>query len=93
MATYIMLGNYSLKGIKKASGVRTEEAIEIIEAHGGTFKEAYALLGNNDLLVIADLPDTASAMQTSMALTRLTGIGFNTSPALSVAEFDALLED
>jgi uncharacterized protein with GYD domain len=93
MATYVMFGNYSLKGIKKASAVRTDEAREIIEAHGGKLKEAYALLGSVDLVVLVELPDTASAMQASLELSRLTGISFTTAPALPVAEFDALLED
>ena len=53
----------------------------------------YATLGPNDLVVVADFPGTAEAMQASIALTKLTGIGFTTSPALAVEAFDKLLAD
>ena len=34
MATYIMLGKYSLEGIKEVSAARTEKAVAIIEKNG-----------------------------------------------------------
>jgi uncharacterized protein with GYD domain len=91
MATYIMLGKYSGKGIKGASAARSNKAIEVVEKHGGKLKDVYALLGDVDLVVIVDLPDTAAAVKTSLALTRLLGVTFSTSPALPYKEFDKLL--
>jgi uncharacterized protein with GYD domain len=91
MATYIMLGKYSAKGIKGASAARSDKAIAVVEKHGGKVKEVYALLGDVDLVMIADMPDTAAAMQASLALTRLLGVTFTTSPALAYKEFDKLL--
>ena len=41
-------------------------------------------------MVIADTPDTAAAMKASMAMTKLTGVGFATMPAVDIAEFDRL---
>ena len=38
-----------------------------------------------------DVPDTPRAMATSAALSKLTGIGFTTSPAVSVEDFDKLM--
>ena len=91
MATYVMFGKYSIEGMKGISAKRSDEARKIVKKHGGEIKEAYAMLGGTDLLVIADLPDTAKAMAASAALAKLTGIAFATSPALSIEEFDKLL--
>ena len=91
MATYVMFGKYSVEGMKGISARRSDEARALIKKHGGELKSAYAMLGGVDLLLIADLPDTARAMATSAALSKLTGIGFTTSPAMSVDEFDKLM--
>ena len=53
-------------------------------------QEIYALLGGYDLLILGDFPGTAEAMKASMSITKLTGIGFKTLPALAVKEFDKL---
>jgi uncharacterized protein with GYD domain len=50
----------------------------------------YAVLGKYDLAFIVDFPGTAEAMKASIAVTRLTGIGFTTSPAISIEEFDRM---
>ena len=91
MATYVMFGKYSAEGIKGISSKRSDEAKKLIKKHGGKLKDGYALLGGTDLLLIADLPDTQSALAASAALSKLTGISFTTSPAVSVEEFDTLM--
>jgi hypothetical protein len=42
------------------------------------------------LLLIVDLPGVEAAMQTSVALSKQTGISFCSSPAITVEEFDKL---
>ncbi|MCX7426869.1 MAG: GYD domain-containing protein [Planctomycetia bacterium] len=91
MARYIMVGRYSPEALKGISAKRTDEAVALIAKHGGKLEAAYALLGKNDLLLVADYPDVQDAMQASVALAKATGIGFNTSPAVTVAEFDKLM--
>jgi len=91
MATYLMFGTYSPETLKAVSAKRSEEAVALIKKYGGEFKAAYALLGEVDLVVILDLPDTERAMQTSAALTKLLGVSFRTAPAVSVDEFDKLM--
>ncbi len=93
MATYFMFGNYSQESIKEMDVKRTEKAISVIENHGGKFTAGYALLGDTDLVLIVDLPNTEQAMKTSVALSKLLGIGFTTSPAVSFEVFDKLIED
>jgi len=92
MATYVMLGKYSPEGIRGISAKRTEEARALVKKNGGELKAAYALLGEDDLLVIADLPDTTRAMQTSAGLAKLLGVHFTTCPAVTAEEFDKLVK-
>jgi uncharacterized protein with GYD domain len=91
MATYFMFGKYSLESVKAISAKRTEETVALIKQQGGELKAGYALLGDIDLVLIVELPDTESAVKTSVALSRLLGISFSTAPALSVADFDRLV--
>ena len=91
MATFVMFGKYSAEAMKGLSKDRTAKAKALVEKYGGQIKAAYALLGKTDLLLIADFPGTAEAMKASLALTRLTGIGFTTSPAMPIEEFDKLI--
>jgi len=48
-------------------------------------------LGEHDLVFILDLPDAEKALATSVALNRLTGISFSTSPVVEVEKFDKLI--
>jgi len=91
MATFLMLGKYSLEAVKKISGERTEKAVRIIEEFGGKVKSMYALLGEWDLVFIVDLPGIEEALKASVAMAKMTGISFKTSPAVSVKEFDRLM--
>jgi uncharacterized protein with GYD domain len=91
MATFLMFGKYSMEATKAMSAKRTDQAMTLIKQNGGEFKAGYALLGNIDLVLIVDLPDTESAMKVSAALSKMQGISFNTSPAVSVADFDKLI--
>jgi uncharacterized protein with GYD domain len=93
MATFVTLGEYSPEAMKGLSKDRTAKARALVKKYGGEIKAVYALLGKTDLLVIADFPGTAEAMKASMALTRLTGIGFTTSPAIAIEEFDRLISE
>lgn len=93
MATYLMFGKYSRDALEGISAERTEEAIALIEEHGGELESGYALLGEDDLVLIVDLPDTERAMRTSVALTKLLGISFSTSPAVTVEDFDEMMEE
>ena len=90
MAKFVMMGNYTQASMEDISASRTERAQEVIRGHGGETIGIYALLGASDLMLIVDLPDVETAMRVSLELTRLTGVGFQTSPAVDVAAFDAL---
>ena len=91
MATFLMFGKYSPEAVKKISAERTEKTLKLAKQFKGEVKGMYALLGEYDLLFIAELPGAPQAMQFSVALSKLTGIAFTTSPAVTVAEFDKLM--
>ena len=91
MATYMMFGKYSQKALGGIGADRTDKAEKIIKKAGGKIISMYALLGVEDLVLIVDLPDTKAAMKVSVAISKLTGIGFSTAPAVPVKEFDKLV--
>ena len=91
MAKFLMLGKYSVEAIKGIAADRTKKGMEIIEKAGGKVNSMYALLGNYDLAFVVDFPGITEAMKASVALAKLTGIGFATSPAMSIEEFDKII--
>ena len=92
MATYMMFGEYSRDSVKQISARRTNKATDFIKKNGGELKSGYALLGDTDLVLIVDLPDTEQAMKVSVGLTKLLGISFTTAPAVTFEDFDKLME-
>lgn len=93
MGIYVMFGTYSPEAMRAISSKRTDEAEALIKQHGGELKAVYALLGDVDLVVVVDLPDTERAMQTSAGLTKLLGVSFRTAPAVSIETFDKLMAE
>jgi len=91
MATFFMFGKYSVEGVKGISSKRTEEAVSLLKKYKGEVKGMYALLGEKDLVFIVNFPGTEQAIKASVALNKLTGIGFTTYPAVTVEEFDKLM--
>jgi len=91
MATYLMLGKYTADALKGASVDRTKKALDVIMKAGGKIQTMYALLGEYDLVLIADFPDNAAAIKASADLIKMTGVGFTTAPTLSIEEFDKVI--
>ena len=91
MATYFFFGNYSRDAVKGINAKRTAKAEALIEGFGGKLRSVYALLGQFDLVIIAELPGIQEAMQVSVEISKETSISFVTSPALPVADFDSLM--
>jgi len=92
MAKYLMLGKYSPEGLKGMSADRTGQVIEAIQESGGKVDVMYALLGCYDLAFIVDFPANSDAIKSSAAISKITGIGFNTFPAMAIEEFDKLVK-
>jgi uncharacterized protein with GYD domain len=93
MATFLMFGRYSSEALKGMGSKRTEEARSLIKKFGGDVKAMYSLLGEKDLVIILTFPGIEEAMKASVALSKMTGISFTTSPAVTVEEFDKLMTE
>jgi uncharacterized protein with GYD domain len=92
MGTYLMFGKYSMEAVSKISAKRTKSAAELVASLGGKLKGGYAVLGKTDLVIIAEFPGTEQAMKASVELARMLGISFTTAPAVTIEEFDKLVE-
>lgn len=90
MATYFMLGRYTAEAVKGISPERTGKADALIKKFGGKITTGFILLGAYDLVLLADLPGNDQAVQFSLAMNKMTGISFETCPAITLAEFDRL---
>ncbi len=93
MSTFIMLGNYSAKSLNEMGPDRTMIIVNLIKGFEGEIINMYALLGQNDILVIADFPSTEKAMKASIAINKSMNISFVTSPAVPVEEYNRLLKE
>ena len=91
MPIFMMFGKYSSEALKDISPERTNKAVELINSNGGKVVSMYAVLGEHDLVFTLDFPDAEKALATSVALNKLTGITFTTSPVVDVEKFDKLI--
>ena len=93
MGLFVMEGKYSLEAVANVSAERTQKAAEIVQQYNGSIKSIYALLGNKDLLIIAEFPDVNSAMKASVVFNREFKISFSTYPAVKVEDFDRMMAE
>ena len=91
MPIFMMFGRYTQKGMKGISPERTQKANAIIEEVGGKAVSMYAVLGEDDLVLTLELPNSDVAMAVSVALHKLTGVAFRTSPVVEAEKFDTLI--
>ena len=93
MSIFLMFGKYSTEAAQQISSERTEKAREVIQKNGGKIISMYAVMGEHDLVFTIDFPDADKAIASSVALHKLTGIHFITSPVVDVEQFDKLVGD
>jgi uncharacterized protein with GYD domain len=93
MPIFLMFGKYSPEALKGISPERTDRAVELIRKNGGKVVSMYAVLGEHDLVFTLDFPDAEKALTTSVALNKMTGISFTTSPVVEVEKFDKLMTE
>jgi len=91
MATFFMFGKYSAEAIKAISAQRTKKVVSAVKKLGGEVQSMHALLGERDLVFVVNFPGMEQAIQASVALSKMTGIGFTTAPAITVDDFDKLM--
>jgi len=93
MMTFILFGKYTMEALKGMSAQRTEDAVEAIGQCGGEVEAMYATLGPHDLVFVISFPTIDDAMKCSVFLSRMTGVAFTTSPAVTVEQFDQMMSE
>ncbi len=91
MSTYFLTGTYGTDAIQSISRNRTADVTKVIEDIGGKLISVYLLLGEKDLVIIAEFPGLKEAILGSVSISKITGISFTTDPAITAREFDDFL--
>jgi len=96
MAKYLFQASYTAEGIKglekdKASG-RKAALSKAVENLGGKLEALYWAFGEHDLVLLADLPDNASATAFSLAVSGSGLLRVTTTSLVSVEEMDMALQ-
>ena len=68
MATYVMLVNYTQKGIEniKESPARLDAVKQAFQSMGGELKKFYLVMGRYDMVVIGEAPDDETAAKLAL---------------------------
>ncbi len=93
MATYVILVNWTQKGIEnvKESPKRLEAAKAAFKAAGGEIKEFYLTMGRYDMVVLAEGPDDETAAKLALAIGSTGSIRTETLRAFPEAEYRQLI--
>lgn len=95
MPKYLIQGSYTAEGLKglqkdKASG-RRAAVMNALEGLGGKLDAVYYCLGDHDVIVIADLPNSQAATALSVAASASGLVHTKTTALLTVEEADQAL--
>jgi uncharacterized protein with GYD domain len=95
MPKYLIAGSYSADGLKglqrdKASG-RQQALRTALEGLGGRLEAAYFALGEDDVYLIADLPDNISAAALGIAASATGLVRTRTVALMTIEEVDQAL--
>ena len=93
MPTYISFIQYTQQGLQKIkeSPGRLDQAKKAYEAAGGKLKDFYLVMGEYDIVVVADLPNDDAAAKLALSLGAAGNIRTRTSRAFTEAEYRKLI--
>ncbi len=93
METYIVLANYTEKGIAniKESPARIQAAREAVERMGGRWLGWYLTMGRYDIVLIAEAPNSEAVASLALATGMLGNIRTETLRAFTEEEFKEIL--
>jgi uncharacterized protein with GYD domain len=95
MAKYLITASYTadgLKGLVKEKASARREAVRLAcESVGGKLECLYYALGEDDVVLIADLPDIVAASAVSLAASATGTVRTRTTALLTVEETDRAL--
>ena len=93
MATYVVLGNFTEKGISNVKGSpdRTNVVKEMAKKCGVTLKETFWTLGAYDIVAIFEAPDEASMTALGLSIGVLGNVRTQTLRAFTADEMKGIL--
>jgi uncharacterized protein with GYD domain len=93
MPKYLVRASYTSEGtkglIKDGASGRQAVAKKVVESVGGSIEAFYYALGDTDLVIILDVPDSSTAAAISLTVAAAGGVRTSTTPLLTVQEMDA----
>jgi uncharacterized protein with GYD domain len=93
LAKFLIKGSYTAEGAKalvKEGGSRRKEAVEkMLSGLGGKIEAFYFALGDSDVYVIVDVPDTTSGAALSLAVNASGTVRLSTILLMTPEEVDA----
>jgi uncharacterized protein with GYD domain len=95
MPTYIILVNLTQEGIKniKESPNRLDAAKKAFQAFGGELKEFYLVMGQYDMVVVAEGPDDETAAKLALAIGSQGAINTETLRAFTEDEYRKIIAE
>jgi uncharacterized protein with GYD domain len=96
MPKYLLQARYTNEGIRglvrdSASG-RRADVQAAVKALGGNVEALYYAFGEDDAIMILDLPNTTNAAALSLTISGTGAVRVRTTPLLTVEEVDQALE-
>jgi uncharacterized protein with GYD domain len=94
MPKYLFRASYSAAGaagiLKEGGTARVDAITKLVASAGGKVESMYWAMGADDFLLIADLPDTASAAAASLTVGASGVASVTTSELLTATDVDAI---
>ena len=89
MPHYVILANWTDQGIRnvKDSPKRADAFEAALKKAGGSLKEIFLVLGQYDIVAVAELPDDEAAARLSLAIASLGNVRTTTMRAFNRQEF------
>lgn len=84
MRTFFIFGKASAEELREISIKYRAQAVRLVESFGGDVRSIYMMLREKYLVFVFAFPGLREAVKASLALSKLTGISFQTFPAVLV---------
>ena len=92
MAKYLIEASYTSEGIqgllKEGGSGRSAAVQRLISSAGGTIEALYFVFGEDDIIIVADLPDNATMAAVSLAVSASGGATSTVRVLLTPEEID-----
>jgi uncharacterized protein with GYD domain len=96
MPKYLIKATYTTEGIRgvmKEGGTARRAAVQkLVEGGGGKVEAFYFTYGEDDAIVIIDLPDASSALAVSVAVNASGAVRIATVPLITPEEMDTAVK-